>query len=65
MNSKFLLAFFSLISWLSVFGQFSRENISYDILTRFQKQIPHVYQLMQNFNQNNTKAKHLSDENKI
>ncbi|MCF7569607.1 hypothetical protein L3X37_14760 [Sabulilitoribacter arenilitoris] len=23
---------------------FSRDNISYDILTRFQEQIPHVYQ---------------------
>ncbi len=30
MNSKFLLTFFSLISGLSVFGQFSRENISTD-----------------------------------
>ena len=30
MNSKFLLTFFTLISGLSVFGQFSRENISTD-----------------------------------
>ena len=44
---------------------FSRENISYDILTRFQKQIPHVYQLMQNFNQKNEKTKGLSEESKI
>ncbi|ALJ05237.1 Asp/Glu/hydantoin racemase [Pseudalgibacter alginicilyticus] len=44
---------------------FSRENISYDILTRFQKQLPYVYQLMQNFNSHNPKTKNLSDENKI
>ncbi|MEW4925118.1 hypothetical protein [Algibacter sp. 2305UL17-15] len=41
---------------------FSRDNISYDILTRFQKQIPYVYQLMQNFNQNNEKTKHLKNK---
>lgn len=44
---------------------FSRNNISYDILTRFQKQIPYVYQLMQNFNQKNDKAKGLKEESKI
>lgn len=44
---------------------FSRDNISYDILTRFQEQIPFVYQLIQCFNQENSKAKHLSDNNKI
>lgn len=44
---------------------FSRDNISYDILTRFQRQIPYVYQLMQNFNQNNEKTKALKDESKI
>lgn len=44
---------------------FSRDNISYDILTRFQEQIPYVYQLMQNFNQKNEKTKHLSDKSKI
>lgn len=44
---------------------FSRENISYDILTRFQKQIPYVYQLMQNFNNTNTKTKNLSEKSKI
>lgn len=44
---------------------FSRNNISYDILTRFQKQIPHVYQLMQNFNQKNPKAQHLDEKSKI
>jgi len=44
---------------------FSRDNISYDILTRFQEQIPYVYQLMQNFNHKNEKTKHLSDKSKI
>ena len=44
---------------------FSRKNISYDILTRFQKQIPYVYQLMQNFNQTNKKTKALLKEDKI
>lgn len=44
---------------------FSRDNISYDILTRFQKQIPHVYRLMQNFNINNPKAQHLPEKSKI
>ena len=44
---------------------FSRKNISYDILTRFQKQIPSVYQLMNTFNQRSTKTKHLKEEDKI
>ena len=44
---------------------FSRDNISYDILTRFQKQIPYVYQLMQNFNNANEKTKALKEESKI
>ena len=44
---------------------FSRNNISDDILTRFQKQIPYVYQLMQNFNNANDKTKSLSETNKI
>ncbi len=44
---------------------FSRDNISYDILTRFQKQIPYVYQLMQNFNNDNVKTKNLSEKSKI
>ncbi len=44
---------------------FSRNNISYDILTRFQKQIPYVYQLMQNFNYQNPKTQHLSEKSKI
>lgn len=44
---------------------FSRDNISYDILTRFQQQIPYVYQLMQNFNQKNDKTKQLKDKSKI
>jgi glutamate racemase len=44
---------------------FSRDNISYDILTRFQKQIPYVYQLMQNFNQKNEKTKGLKENSKI
>ena len=44
---------------------FSRVNISDDILTRFQEQIPYVYQLMQNFNTANDKTKNLKEENKI
>ncbi|MDO5979088.1 glutamate racemase [Flavivirga spongiicola] len=44
---------------------FSRDNISYDILTRFQEQIPYVYQLMQNFNQKNEKTKRLTTDSKI
>lgn len=44
---------------------FSRDNISYDILTRFQKQIPYVYQLIQNFNQTNTKTQELEAKSKI
>jgi glutamate racemase len=44
---------------------FSRANISDDILTRFQKQIPYVYQLMQNFNQKNEKTKNLKEASKI
>ncbi|CAL2093058.1 hypothetical protein [Tenacibaculum sp. 190524A02b] len=44
---------------------FSRKNISYDILTRFQKQIPYVYQLMHTFNQQSNKTKHLTDTEKI
>ena len=44
---------------------FSRNNISNDILTRFQQQIPYVYQLMQNFNQQNDKTKNIDKKNKI
>ena len=44
---------------------FSRSNISYDILTRFQKQIPYVYQLMSTFNHQNEKTKYLQDNEKI
>jgi glutamate racemase len=44
---------------------FSRDNISDDILTRFQKQIPYVYQLMQHFNANNDKTKNLKEKSKI
>ena len=44
---------------------FSRDNISYDILTRFQEQIPYVYQLMQNFNQTSEKTEHLEPKSKI
>lgn len=44
---------------------FSRNNISDDILTRFQKQIPYVYQLMQNFNVKNKKTKDLKDKSRI
>jgi len=44
---------------------FSRNNISEDILERFETQIPHVYQLMQNFNQKNEKVKALDPLSKI
>ncbi len=44
---------------------FSRNNISDDILTRFQEQIPYVYQLMQNFSQKNSKTKNIKQEDKI
>lgn len=44
---------------------FSRDNISYDILKRFQEHIPYVYQLIQNFNQRNQKTKGLKEKNKI
>ena len=44
---------------------FSRDNISEDILTRFQKQIPYVYQLMQHFNNSNSKTKELNEKSKI
>ncbi|WP_420399247.1 glutamate racemase [Flagellimonas sp.] len=44
---------------------FSRDNISEDILTRFQKQIPHVYQLMQHFSHTSQKTQELKEEIKI
>ena len=44
---------------------FSRENISDDILTRFQMQIPYVYQLMQTFNERSDKTENLSEKSKI
>jgi len=44
---------------------FSRDNISEDILLRFQQQIPYVYQMMQTFNQTNPKAQELPEKSKI
>lgn len=44
---------------------FSRSNISNDILTRFQKQIPYVYQLIQSFSQKSDKTKTITQENTI
>lgn len=44
---------------------FSRANISDDILTRFQQQIPAVYELMQNFNETNAKTNFLETKDKI
>ncbi len=44
---------------------FSRDNISEDILIRFQKQIPYVYSLMQTFNEKSDKTKGLSPKDKI
>ncbi|MGO4822577.1 MULTISPECIES: glutamate racemase [unclassified Flavobacterium] len=44
---------------------FSRANISDDILTRFQQQIPSVYDLMRNFNRTNDKLSFLNKKDKI
>lgn len=44
---------------------FSRNNISEDILLRFEQQIPKVYELMEKFNQNSSKTGHLSSEDRI
>jgi glutamate racemase len=44
---------------------FSRANISDDILTRFENQIPSVYQLIQIFNETNEKVNFLEKKNKI
>lgn len=44
---------------------FSRKNISSDILNRFQKQIPYVFELMQKFNAENTKTSDLPIESRI
>jgi hypothetical protein len=46
MNSKFLLTFFTLISGLSVFGQFSRENISTDSsdIEIIRNSVYHIYE---------------------
>jgi hypothetical protein len=50
MNSKFLLTFFTLISGLSVFGQFSRENISTDSseIEIIRNSVYHIYE--ENYN---------------
>ncbi|MBO0592908.1 aspartate/glutamate racemase family protein [Cellulophaga sp. E16_2] len=44
---------------------FSRNNISEDILTRLETQIPNVYQLIQGFNSSNEKVNFLDDKDKI
>ena len=44
---------------------FSRKNISDDILDRFKKQIPHVYGLMEKFNESSSKTKDLEAQDKI
>jgi len=44
---------------------FSRNNISNDILNRFEVQIPKVYNLMEKFNSDNTKTKILKESEKI
>ena len=44
---------------------FSRANISDDILTRFQQQIPSVYNLIENFNRTNDKLSFLNKKDKI
>ena len=40
-------------------------NISDDTLDRFENQIPYVYQLIQGFNKENSKTKHLTNQEKI
>tara|TARA_R110002051_G_scaffold126663_2_gene200301 strand:+ start:12096 stop:13640 length:1545 start_codon:yes stop_codon:yes gene_type:complete len=44
---------------------FSRDNISNDILIRFQEQIPYVFKLIKNFNRENEKTKDLKANTKI
>lgn len=44
---------------------FSRSNISDDILLRFRRQIPFVYELMKNFNSNNSKTDGLDELSRI
>jgi hypothetical protein len=44
---------------------FSRKYISNDILNRFQKQLPLVYELMQAFSVNNKKSEHILKAEKI
>lgn len=44
---------------------FSKNNISEDILNRFKQQIPYVYDLIREFNVNNSKTSSLSEEQKI
>lgn len=44
---------------------FSRDNISNDILMRFQEQIPYVFKLIKSFDQENEKTKDLSVNTKI
>jgi len=44
---------------------FSRKNISDDTLDRFKNQIPYLYQLIQGFNKENSKTRHLTNQEKI
>lgn len=44
---------------------FSRRNISADILSRFQMQLPTVYKLIQSFHAKNAKTKLLTDKEKV
>jgi glutamate racemase len=44
---------------------FSRKNLSNDVLTRIQNQMPYIYMLIQNFNENNNKTSSLQAVDRI
>ena len=44
---------------------FSRKNLSNDVLTRVQDQMPYIYMLIQNFNENNCKTSSLQAVDRI
>ncbi len=44
---------------------FSRTNLSNDVLTRIQNQMPYIYMLIQNFNENNHKTSSLQAVDRI
>jgi hypothetical protein len=44
---------------------FSRKNLSSDVLMRIQDQMPYIYMLIQNFNENNNKTSSLQAVDRI